>query len=52
MIMDAMQPYFISYSQKEAGFKVKTTEEVMHVKMNSLTYNLANKLKKDLVIKR
>ena len=50
-IMDAMQPYFISYSQKEAGFKVKTTEEVMHVKMNPLTYNLANKLKKDLVIK-
>lgn len=51
MIMDAMQPYFISYSQKEAGFKVQTTEEVMHVKMNSLTYNLANKLKKDLVIR-
>lgn len=51
MIMDAMQPYFISYSQKEAGFKVQTTEEVMHVKMNPLTYNLANKLKKDLVIK-
>ena len=50
-IMDAMQPYFISYSQKEAGFKVQTTEEVMHVKMNSLTYNLANKLKKDLVIR-
>jgi len=50
-IMDAMQPYFISYSQKEAGFKVKTTEEVMHVKMNPLTYNLAKKLKKDLVIK-
>ena len=49
--MDAMQPYFISYSQKEAGFKVQTTEEVMHVKMNSLTYNLANKLKKDLVIR-
>lgn len=50
-IMDAMRPYFISYSQKEAGFKVQTTEEVMHVKMNSLTYNLANKLKKDLVIR-
>ncbi len=49
-IMDAMRPYFISYSQKEAGFKVKTTEEVLHVKMNSLTYNLAQKLKKDLVI--
>jgi len=49
-IMDAMQPYFISYSQKEAGFKVKTKEKIMHVKMSSLTYNLANKLKKDLVV--
>ena len=29
---------------------MKTTEEVLHVKMNSLTYNLAQKLKKDLVI--
>jgi hypothetical protein len=49
-IMDSMQPYFISYSQKEAGFQVKTNEHILHVKMNPLTYNLANKLKKDLVV--
>ena len=49
-IMDAMQPFFLSYSQKEAGFKVQTTEKVMHVKMNPFTYNLANKLKSDLVV--
>ena len=49
-IMDAMKPYFISYSQKEAGFKTETKENVMHVDMSSLTYNLANKLKKDLVV--
>ena len=49
-IMDAMQPYFITYTQKEAGFKVQTKEEIMHVKMSTLTYNLANKLKKDLVV--
>tara|TARA_R100001480_G_scaffold30431_3_gene41449 strand:+ start:2590 stop:3819 length:1230 start_codon:yes stop_codon:yes gene_type:complete len=49
-IMDAMQPFFISYSQREAGFKVQTKEKVMHVKMSSLTYNLAKKLKKDLVV--
>jgi len=49
-IMEAMQPYFIVYSQKEAGFKVQTKEEVIHVKMSSLTYNLAKKLKKDLVV--
>jgi len=49
-IMDAMQPFFLSYSQKEAGFKVQTNEKVMHVKMNPFIYNLANKLKKDLVV--
>tara|TARA_R100001460_G_scaffold9049_1_gene22069 strand:- start:2789 stop:4018 length:1230 start_codon:yes stop_codon:yes gene_type:complete len=49
-IMDAMQPFFLSYSQKEAGFKVRTNEKVMHVKMTPFTYNLANKLKNDLVV--
>jgi hypothetical protein len=49
-IMEAMKPYFLSYSQKEAGFKVKTTEHVMYVNMNPLTYNIAKKLQKDLVI--
>ena len=47
-IMDAMQPFFISYSQREAGFKVQTKEKVMHVKMSSLTYNLAKKIKEGL----
>jgi hypothetical protein len=49
-IMDAMQPYFIPYSQKEAGFQVKTNEHILHVKMSSLTYNVAAKLQKNLVV--
>ena len=49
-IMDAMQPYFLAYSQKEAGFKVQTNEHVLHVKMSSLTYNVAAKLQKNLVV--
>tara|TARA_B100000965_G_scaffold405217_1_gene438389 strand:- start:4988 stop:6214 length:1227 start_codon:yes stop_codon:yes gene_type:complete len=49
-IMDAMKPYFISYSQQEAGFKTVTSETIMYVEMNPLTYNIANKLKKDLVV--
>ena len=49
-IMDSMQPYFISYSQKEAGFQVKTNEHILHVKMSPLTYNLAKKLQKNLVV--
>ena len=49
-IMDAMQPYFLSYSQKEAGFQVKTNEEILHVKMSPLTYNVAASLQKNLVV--
>ena len=49
-IMDAMQPYFISFTQKEAGFKVQTKETILHVKMANLTYNVAKQLKKNLVV--
>ena len=49
-IMDAMKPYTIAYSQKEAGFKVKTTERVLEVDMEKTTYELASELKKKLVI--
>ena len=49
-IMDSMKPYMIAYSQKEAGFKVKTTENVYEVEMEKTTYDLAKRLKKDLVI--
>ena len=49
-IMDAMQPYFISFSQKEAGFKVDTIENILHVKMSNITHNIARQLKKNLVV--
>ena len=49
-IMDAMQPYFISFSQKEAGFKVDTIENIMHVKMSNITHNIARQFKKNLVV--
>jgi len=49
-IMLAMKPYMIAYSQKEAGFKVKTTEKVLDVEMEQTTYELAKRLKKNLVI--
>jgi len=49
-IMDAMKPYTIAYSQKEAGFKVNTTEKVLEVEMEKTTYELASELKKKLVI--
>jgi SNF2 family DNA or RNA helicase len=49
-IIDIMKPYTISYSQKEAGFKVDTREHKLYVKMSDITYKIAEKLKKDLVV--
>ncbi len=49
-ILDEMKPYTISYSQKEAGFKVDTTEHILRMDMLPLTYKLADLLKKNLVI--
>ena len=50
LIIKAMEPYTINYTQQEAGFKAETTEEVLEVEMSEMTYNLIKKLKKDLVI--
>lgn len=49
-IIEKMNPYTISYTQKEAGFKVDTREHVLEVEMSDLTYNLTKKLQKDLVV--
>jgi hypothetical protein len=49
-ILTAMKPHTISYSQKEAGFVSKIEEEVLTVKMSDNTYNLANRLRRDLVV--
>ena len=49
-ILDEMKPYMISYTQKEAGFKVETKEKVLKVKMKDITYDLIERLKKDLVV--
>ena len=39
--------YFITFTQKEAGFETEVKENIIKVKMNPLTYQLARKLKKD-----
>jgi len=49
-ILEKMKPYTISYTQKEAGFVVETTEKTLTVQMGDKTYHLIKKLKKDLVI--
>ena len=49
-ILDAMKPYTISFSQKEAGFKVDTREHVLEVTPEPIIYQLTSQLKKNLVI--
>jgi len=49
-ILEQMKPYTISYSQKEAGFKVDTVEKVLYVKMLKQTYRIATDLKSNLVV--
>jgi hypothetical protein len=49
-IITAMKPYTINYSQKDAGFVVETTEHILEVDMSVSTYNMIDRLKKDLVL--
>jgi len=49
-IIEAMAPYTISLSQKEAGFVVNTEENVLSVKMKDSTYEMIEKLRKTLVV--
>jgi hypothetical protein len=49
-ILDVMKPYTITYTQKEAGFKVNTDEEVLYVSPSDITKSLVRKLTKDRVV--
>ena len=49
-VLRTMEPYTIKYTQKEAGFKVQTTEQVLKVKMNDSTYQVAKKLKRHHIV--
>ena len=49
-IIEVMQPFMINYTQEEAGFVTKTTEEIFEVELKESTYKLINKLTRDLVV--
>jgi hypothetical protein len=49
-IIEKMKPYMINYTQAEAGFNSKTTEEVLEVELKESTYKLIDRLKRDLVV--
>jgi|TARA_R110002073_G_scaffold84021_1_gene200202 hypothetical protein len=49
-IIRMMSPFTISYTQKDAGFKVEITEHILKCSMKPSTYSLAKRLKNDLVV--
>lgn len=49
-IIHKMKPYTISYTQKEAGFKVETNEHILYVNTPSKIKSIIKKLTTDLVV--
>jgi len=45
-----IDPYFITFTQKEAGFELEIKEQIHFVEMQPITYKLCNQLKADKVI--
>ena len=49
-VMAVLDPYFITYTQEQAGFEQTVNEKVLTVEMKPSTYALCKQLKRDLVI--
>jgi hypothetical protein len=49
-IIEEMKPYTIAYTQKEAGFKVQTNEEILYVDICNQAKDIIRNLKKNLVV--
>ena len=49
-VLHEMQPYMISYTQKEAGFETTIQEKVLHVDAPDFIYKMCSDLKRDLVV--
>jgi len=50
LVMSVIEPYVLTYTQEQAGFVSEIQEEVLLVPMKESTYNLASRLKRDLVV--
>ena len=49
-IIDAMTPYMINFSQSDAGFLVKTTENIIEIPLDEKIKNMISILKRDLIV--
>lgn len=50
LIRSVIDPYIISFTQKEAGFTTEVVENILYCEMSKDTYTISERLKKDLVI--
>jgi len=50
LVMSVIEAYVLTYTQEQAGFVSEIEEEVLLVPMKESTYNLASRLKRDLVV--
>jgi hypothetical protein len=49
-IMSVIRPYMITFTQEQAGFQSVIEEEVLKVMMKRSTYDMCDRLRRDLVI--
>ena len=49
-IMSVIKPYIITFTQEQAGFESEIEEEILKVRMKNSTYEMCDRLRKDLVI--
>jgi hypothetical protein len=49
-IMTVIKPYILTYTQEQAGFESEIEEEVLKVRMKDSTYEMCDRLRKDMVI--
>jgi hypothetical protein len=49
-IMSVIKPYIITFTQEQAGFESEIEEEILKVRMKNSTYEMCERLRKDLVI--
>lgn len=50
-IMQAIEPYMITFTQEEANFTTTVEEEIIEIDMKPITYEIIRRLKKDAIVK-
>ena len=49
-IYPIIKPYIITFTQEQSGFTTQVIEHIIPVEMQPVTYNVINRLKRDLVV--